>query len=218
MAYGIGRAAAAICAVVVALAGCGGGDDSGSAAKAVEASSASADSTLDTTTPTSDTTLPTADPTTPTSNGSGAGSTATGGGSSGTLPDACTLLTSASVAEAIGESAQGVQPQPPNEASSRCDWAPGGAHNLALQVRAGSNAEHTYNNTTATGFTPIDFAPADGWTMLGARESDRNYRLIAFAGYDGDHYVYFTLQGPDRDDAAANQIATALASEIYALL
>ena len=40
--------------------------------------------------------------------------------------------------------------------------------------------------------------------MLGARESDRNYRLIVFAGYDGDHYVYFTLQGPDRDDAAAN--------------
>jgi hypothetical protein len=216
MAYGIGRAAAAICAVVVALSGCGGGDDaeavgSSVVASSVEASPASAETTLDTTPTTSNDSD--AGPTS-----TDAGSTATGGGSSGTLPDACTLLTSASVAEAIGESAQGVQPQPPNEASSRCDWAPGGAHSLALQVRAGANAENTYNNTTATGFTPIDFAPADGWTMLGARESDRNYRLIAFAGYDGDHYVYFTLQGPDRDDAAANQIATALASEIYALL
>jgi hypothetical protein len=218
MAYATGRAAAAIFAVAVALAGCGGGDDADAVGSSVEASSASPETTLDTTTPTSDTTTPTSDTTTPTSNDSGAGSTATGSGSSGTLPDACTLLTSASVAEAIGESAQGVQPQPPNEASSRCDWAPGGAHSLALQVRAGSNAENTYNNTTATGFTPIDFAPADGWLMLGARESDRNYRLIAFAGYDGDHYVYFTLQGPDRDDGAATAIATALASEIYALL
>ncbi len=111
-----------------------------------------------------------------------------------------------------------MQPQPPNEASSRCDWAPGNEHNLALQVRAGANAENTYNNTITTGFTQIDFAPANGWLMLGARESDRNYRLIAFAGYDGVHYVYFTLQGPDRDDAGAEQIATALASEIYALL
>ena len=89
---------------------------------------------------------------------------------------------------------------------------------MALQVRAGANAENTYNNTIVTGFTQIDFAPANGWMMLGARESDRNYRLIAFAGYDGVHYVYFTLQGPDRDDAAATEIATALASEIYALL
>ena len=89
---------------------------------------------------------------------------------------------------------------------------------LGASGPGGPNAESTYNNTTATGFTPIDFAPADGWLMLGARESDRNYRLIAFAGYDGDHYVYFTLQGPDRDDAAATAIATALASEIYALL
>ncbi len=95
---------------------------------------------------------------------------------------------------------------------------PGGAHSLALPVRAGANAENTYNNTIVTGFTQIDFAPANGWMMLGARESAGDSRLIAFAGYDGVHYVYFTLQGPDRDDAAAEQIATALASEIYALL
>ena len=38
--------------------------------------------------------------------------------------------------------------------------------------------------------------------------------LIAFAGYDGNHYAYFTLQGPDRDDAATNAIATRASSKI----
>ena len=52
MAYGIGRAAAGMFAVAVALAGCGGGDDAEAVGSSVEASSASAETTLDTTTPT----------------------------------------------------------------------------------------------------------------------------------------------------------------------
>ena len=54
--------------------------------------------------------------------------------------------------------------------------------------------------------------------MLGARETGRDYRLVVFEAYDGTYYIHLSLQGPDRDDGAASQVATSLASEVYATL
>jgi hypothetical protein len=149
------------------------------------------------------------------------GSVATvGNAGKGDLPDACTLLSGASVAAAIGKSASVSQPQKPNESSSRCEWALGELHSLSLTVRAGPNAENTFNNTVkVTGFTHVPMTGADGWINLGARESQkdnpRDYRLVSFGAYDGTYYVYFTLQEPDRDDGASTQLALSLATEVY---
>jgi hypothetical protein len=49
---------------------------------------------------------------------------------------------------------------------------------------------------------------ADTRVRLGARETNR--RLVSVAAYNGTYYVYFTIQGPDRADAAATEIATGL--------
>jgi hypothetical protein len=146
------------------------------------------------------------------------GSSAGGGSAPGDLPDACTLLDDASVAAAIGASASGAAPQPANETSTSCDWAKGQPHSLALQVRAGTNAASSFANAIGAGFSEVDLEPAEGWIRLGARESARDYRLVSFAAYDGTYYVYFTLQGPDRDDAASTDVAISLAEVVYASL
>jgi hypothetical protein len=197
-------------AILAALAGCGGGDDGGAAAASSAAGLGSTVAVVDSTDST--------DSSPTTAAASAEDTTGSGDAPAGPLPDACTLLSSASVASAIGGTPAPSQPQKPNEISSRCIWSPGAAHSLNLDVRAGSNAETTFNNTIVGGFTQVSFAPAEGWIMLGARESDRNYRLVIFEAYDGTYYIHLSLQGPDRDDAAATQVATALASEVYAVL
>ena len=194
-------------AIVAVLAGCGGGDDRGAASASSAAELGSSVAAVDST------------DTTPTSAASSAdASTGPGDAPAGPLPDACTLLSSESVASAIGGTPRPSQPQKPNEISSRCIWSPGDPHSLNLDVRAGSNAETTFNNTIVGGFTQVPLAPAEGWIMLGARETGRDYRLVVFEAYDGTYYIHLSLQGPDRDDGAASQVATSLASEVYATL
>ena len=156
MVHELGRVRWVSLAIVALLAGCGGGDDSGAA-------SASSAVGLGSTVAATDST-----DTTPTSAASSAdASTGPGDTPAGPLPDACTLLSSESVASAIGGTPRPSQPQKPNEISSRCVWSPGDAHSLNLDVRAGTNAETTFNNTIVGGFTQVPLAPAEGWVSVG---------------------------------------------------
>jgi hypothetical protein len=210
MAHELRRAAVATVVVLMGLAGCGDSGGDSSSAEAPSATAGDSNASADGTDPDE------ADPSAPASSGNAA--SGSGSAPSGDLPSACTLLSTESVEAALAGIAAAAEPQKPNEISARCIWSEGQPHSLGLDVRAGSNAEDTFNNTIVGGFTQVDFGPAEGWIMLGARESARDYRLVIFEAYDGTYYIHLSLQGPDRDDAAATQVATTLASEVYASL
>jgi hypothetical protein len=225
----LGRVGLMSVAIVVTLAGCGGGDDGNVVSERAIVTTTVAETTIP---------CPADDSASTTVSGvidscvdfedsedSGddvavsTGSGGSGGGAvAGVLPDACSLLSTGSVASAIGGTAAPSQHQKPNEISSQCDWSLGQPHSLSLVVRAGSNAENTFNNTFTEAFAVPLPPPLKGGMELGARESARDYRLVILEAYDGTYYVHLTLQGPDRDDAAATQAATALVQEVYANL
>ena len=152
----------------------------------------------------------------PTSN---AGGQATTPAPTGKLPDACGLIddntagaamagTGTAAAPAVSKTA----PQPATEVSSRCEWTGGSPYTLSLLVQRGSTAKSSFDNTVSGGFAaPASTIPgADTRIRLGAHETSRNYRLVSIAAYNGTYYVYFTIQGTDRTDDAATDIATGL--------
>ena len=103
-------------------------------------------------------------------------------------------------------------PQPATEVSSRCEWTGGSPYSLSLLVQRGSSAKSSFDNTVSGGFAApaVTLTGADTRVRLGAHETSRNYRLVSVAAYNGTYYVYFTIQGTDRTDAAATEIATGL--------
>jgi hypothetical protein len=153
--------------------------------------------------------------------------TASGGGdmsttaasSSGTaakLPDACGLIDDATATAAMGSAGAKSAPQPPTEVSARCEWA-SGTRTISLLVRQGSNAQSDFGNA-APDFVAATIPGAEGQVRLGARESDRDYRLVTFLAFDGRYYVSVTLQGPDRADAPATEAAASLVRATLASL
>lgn len=50
----------------------------------------------------------------------------------------------------------------------------------------------------------------DTRVSLGTPETNRDYRLVSVASYNGTYYVYFTIQGPRRADDVAIDIAKGL--------
>lgn len=153
----------------------------------------------------------------------GGGQTATASSSepsittNGALPDACSLVSDGDAGAALGAGAiAGVAPQPPTDVASRCDWT-SGQYTLSLLVRRGANAKSSFDNAV-DGFAETTVGGADARIQLGARETARNYRFVALSTWDGTHYVYFSLQGSDRDDAAADEVVTTLAGKVFEAL
>ena len=181
-------------AVVVPLLFAGGcGDSGGEAAVTTKASAAA-----------------------PTSN---SGGQATTPAATGKLPDACGLIDDATAGAAMAGTASAAAPavsktapQPATEVSSRCEWTGGSPYTLSLLVQRGSSAKSSFDNAVSGGFSaPASTLPGtDTRIRLGAHETSRNYRLVSVAAYNGTYYVYFTIQGTDRTDAAATDIATGL--------
>ena len=96
------------------------------------------------------------------------------------------------------------------DASTRCEWAGGAAYSLSLVVQRGTTAKSSFDNTVSGGFNAPSstLAGADKRVRRGAHEASR--RVVSIAAFNGTCYVYFTIQGPDRADAAATDIATGL--------
>jgi len=133
------------------------------------------------------------------------------------MPDGCTLLSNEDARTAIGAaSVDGTSPQPASDMATRCEWQ-SGQYSLSLLVRIGPTARTSFDNT-ADGFTVITIPDAEAKTRLGAREPSRNYRLVAISAFDGSSYVYISLQGPDRDDAASQEVLVSLANSVFARL
>jgi hypothetical protein len=136
----------------------------------------------------------------------------------GKLPDACGLIDDATAAAAMAGTATVTTPvtktvpQPPTDVSSRCEWTGGSPYTLSLLVQRGSNAKSSFDNAVSGGFAApaVTLSGTDTRVRLGAHETSRNYRLVSVAAYNGTYYVYFTIQGTDRTDAAATDIATGL--------
>jgi hypothetical protein len=129
------------------------------------------------------------------------------------LPDACGLIDDAAAVAAMGEAvASKSAPQPATDVSSRCEWKSGGIHSLSLLVQRGTTAKSSFDNTVSGGFVaPVPtLAGTDTRVRLGAPETNRDYRLVSVASYNGTYYVYFTIQGPRRADDVATSIATGL--------
>jgi hypothetical protein len=199
-------------AVVAALmlAGCGGDDSTATSdpttPNAVAGGSPTTSETTASETTTSETT------TSETTGASGGGDTSTtAASSSGTaakLPDACGLIDDATATAAMGSAGAKSAPQPPTEISARCEWT-SGTRTISLLVRQGSNAQSDYGNA-APDFVAATIPGAEGRVRLGARESQRDYRLVTFLAFDGRYYVSVTLQGPDRADAPATEAAASL--------
>jgi len=133
---------------------------------------------------------------------------------SGKLPEACGLIDDATAAAAMAGTATVTKtvPQPPTDVSSRCEWTGGSPYTLSLLVQRGTNAKSSFDNAVSGGFAApaVTLAGTDLRVRLGAHETSRNYRLVSVAAYNGTYYVYFTIQGTDRTDAAATDIATGL--------
>jgi hypothetical protein len=152
----------------------------------------------------------------PTSN---SGGLATTPAATGKLPDACGLIDDKTAGAAMAGTATAVTPavsktvpQAPTDVSSRCEWTGGSPYSLSLLVRRGSTAKSSFDNTVSGGFVvpAVTLAGTDTRVSFGAHETSRNYRLVSVAAYNGTYYVYFTIQGTDRTDAAATEIATGL--------
>jgi hypothetical protein len=137
---------------------------------------------------------------------------------SGTMPDACGFIDDATATAALGAPvASKKAPQAPSDSSTRCDWT-GGTYTIALTVRKGSNAKSSFDNTVSSGFAATTLAGSDARVGLGARDASRNARLVSYAAYNGTYFVYISLQGPDRADAAATEAAATLARATLAKL
>lgn len=133
------------------------------------------------------------------------------------MPDGCTLLSNEDASAAVGVAGvEGTSPQPATDVSTRCEWQ-SGQYSVSLLVRQGPTAQASFDNT-ADGFTAITIPDAEAKTRLGAREPSRNYRLVAISAFDGSSYVYISLQGPDRDDAASQEVLVSLANSVFARL
>ena len=147
--------------------------------------------------------------------------TATGAtaAATGKLPDACGLIADAAAGEAMaGSVASKEAPQPATDASSRCEWKGGGPYTLSLLIQRGTTAKSSFENTTSGGFTPATFAAGDARVRLGAHETSRDYRIVSFAAFNGTYYVYVTVQGRERADAAATDIAAGLVRTVLSKL
>ena len=68
------------------------------------------------------------------------------------------------------------------------------------------------------GFATATLTGAQASVSLGARETARNLRLVTYLAYTTKYYVSVTLQGPDRDDAAATEAAASLVRAALAKL
>jgi hypothetical protein len=141
--------------------------------------------------------------------GSGSQTTA---GAAGKLPDACGFFDDATAAAAMGAPvASKAAPQAATEISSRCQWA-GGQYSIGLLVQKGTAAKSSFDNLSSAFVTTDTDADAnvEARVGLGARETSR--RLVTYAAYrDKDKiYIYVTLQGVDRADAAATEAAATL--------
>ena len=136
----------------------------------------------------------------------------------GKLPDACGLIDDAAARAAMAGTATAAPavtktaPQPATEVSSRCEWTGGSPYSLSLLVQRGTSAKSSFDNAVSGGFSApaVTLPGTDTRVRLGAHETSRNYRLVSVAAYNGTYYVYFTIQGVDRTDTAATEIATGL--------
>ena len=147
------------------------------------------------------------------------GATAAPGAATGKLPDACGLIDDAAAGAAMaGTVASKAANQPPTDSSSTCMWAGGGIYSMALIVRRGTNAKTSFENTVKSGFAATTLAGADARVGLGVPEPARDYRLVTYAAYNGVHFVYLTLQGRNRPDAAATEAAAGLVRAVLSKL
>jgi hypothetical protein len=137
----------------------------------------------------------------------------------GKLPDGCGLIDAATVRAAIGNADNSGAPTTtfaPTEIATRCEWR-SGIYSISLLVRQGSTVKSDYDNARQ-GFAAATLTDAQASVRLGARESARNYRLVTYLTYNTTYYVSVTLQGPDRDDAAATEVAASLVRAVLAKL
>jgi len=198
------RTMSGLCVAALWLAGCGGDD-----AKSTAANGGSTTTTTTRAGGGGQTTTLTGGVTTTTSAG---GATVAGG----KLPDGCGLIDAATVSAAMGNAGSGSAPTAPTEIATRCEWK-SGIYSISLLVRQGSTVKSDYDNARQ-GFAASTLTGAQASVSLGARETARNYRLVTYLAYNTKYYVSVTLQGPDRDDAAATEAAASLVRAALAKL
>ena len=85
-------------------------------------------------------------------------------------------------------------------------------------VRAGSNAETTFNNTIVGGFTQVPLAPAEGWIMLARVKPAGTTGSLCSRRTTAPTTSISRCRGQTGTMSAASQVATSLASEVYTTL
>ena len=203
---GLRRAAASVL-LISFVAGCGGDDDA-------DTTPAAGVSTTTTTRAGGG-----AAPTTASGASGSPTTTGAGGAATGKLPDACGLIDDAAAGAAMaGTVASKAANQPPTDVATTCMWAGGGIYSMSLIVRRGTSAKTSFDNTVSSGFAATTLAGSDARVNLGAPEAARDYRLVSYAAYNGTHFVYLTIQGRNRADVAATEIAAGLVRTVLTKL